>query len=130
MPFQREARASNVTPHRFCELSSGGQVLVATMRRVGFGRFEFLRICNGDPVFDPPPRLVRVSRIGSSQEPDLLESADWILKVPIRDLFKEFARLQNGTIDRIEFRRGLPCLVEVTIATLQPPERDVDRCEQ
>jgi hypothetical protein len=130
MPPEHEGRAPNFISQRFCELSPAGQVLVVTMRRVQFGRFEGLRICSGDPIFDPPPRLVRVARIGSTEALEVSESADWILKAPIRDLFREFARLENGSIDRLEFRRGLPCLVEIAIAAIQTGACSVDRGKQ
>ena len=120
---EREGPTSNSIPLRFSELSAAGKVLVAAMSRVGFGRFEALRISNGSPMFNPPPRLVRVARMGSSEKHEISESEDWLLKAPIRDLFKEFARIQNGMIDRLEFRRGIPCLVEMEVAaTAEPAE--------
>jgi len=97
------------------ELSAPAQVLVARMHELQYGRFENLRICNGEPTFDPPPRLIRVSRFGSSEERDVSESNDWVLKAPIRDLFTKFAQLRNGIVDRLEFRSGLPCLIETTV---------------
>ena len=66
---------------------------------------------------DPPPNLVRVTKIGSGEYPEVSEAGDWLLKSAIRDLFREFAALQNGNIDRIVFHRGLPTLVEISIAT-------------
>jgi len=130
MVLGRDFRASNSIPKRYCELSSAGKALVATMHRVQFGRFEGLRIFDSDPVFDPPPRVVKVSKIGSGEEPEVSESDDWDLKASVRDLFREFARLQNGTIDRLEFRWGLPCLVEISIAAVQTDTCRVDRGKQ
>ena len=127
MPSQLETGAPTLIPQRFSELSVAGKVLVATMCRVHFGRFEALRIYNGDPMFDPPPRLVRVARIGSGEGSEVSKSDDWVLKAPIRDLFKEFAELRNGIIDRLEFRRGLPCLVEIAIAPIPTDACSVDR---
>jgi len=129
MPSECERSSSDRIPHRFAELSVAGRVLVATMRSVQYGRFEALRICNGDPTFDPRPRLVKVARIGSTKEQEMSEASDWTLKAPIRDLFREFAQLQNGTIDRLEFRRGIPCLVEMEVAALsdEAPETHTRR---
>jgi hypothetical protein len=120
--MQSEGRP-DLIPRRFSDLSSAGKVLVSTMRRVQFGRFEGLRIYNGDLIFDPPPRLVRVTKIGSSEKPEDSETDDWVLKAAVRDLFKEFARVQNGRIDRIVFHRGLPCLVEITIDAIESSPR-------
>jgi hypothetical protein len=71
MPNECEGRAPNLSAQRYSDLSPTGQLLVSTMRRVQFGRFEGLHICNGEPVWDPPPRLVRVAKIGSGEEPRL-----------------------------------------------------------
>jgi hypothetical protein len=92
------------------------------MRDVQYGRFEDLPLVNGEPAFDPPPRLVRVKRIGSSEEAAVSATEDWILKAPIIDLLREFAALRNGTVERLEFRRGLPCLLEFAIPA--KPESD------
>jgi hypothetical protein len=107
----------NTIAERYSELSASGKLLVSSMRRVQFGRFERLRIRNGEPVWDPPPRLFRVTKIGSGEEPDVAAGDDWVLKAAVRDLFREFAQVQNGTIDRVVFHRGLPCLVEVAIGS-------------
>jgi hypothetical protein len=90
------------------------------MRRVQFGRFEGLRISNGEPVWDPLPRLVRVTKIGSEEEPEAAAEADWVLKGAVLDLLKEFAKVQNGTFERITFHRGLPCVVEIAIGPTVP----------
>lgn len=41
---------------------------------------------------------------------------DFELKRQVRDLFAELMRLENGTVIRLEFRHGLPFLLE-TAAT-------------
>ena len=131
MRSEHEDRMADLCAQRYSELSPSGKFLVSTMRRVQFGRLEGLRICNGDPVWDPPPKLVRVMKIGSGEEPELAEPGDWVLKAAIRDLFKEFAQLQIGIVDRVVFHRGLPCLVEVAIGSrgMYPAGGDV-RTEQ
>jgi hypothetical protein len=64
MPSAREACASNLSVRRFSELSAPWKVLVSAMRSDQYGRFVGLHVCNGSPVFDPPPRLIKVNRIG------------------------------------------------------------------
>jgi hypothetical protein len=131
MPTDYEGCASNSIALSYSELSPSGKLLVSTMRRIQFGRFEGLRICNGEPVWDPPPRLVRVAKIGSGEEPEIAEPEDWVLKAAVRDLFKEFWQVQNGVIDRVVFHRGLPCLVEVAIgSTGMDPAECAGRTEQ
>jgi len=128
MGSEHQDRASNLIAQRFSELSPSGKLLVSTMRRFQFGRFEELRICNGEPVWNPPPKLVRVAKIGSSEDPKVPAAGDWVLKSAVRDLFREFAALQNGKIDRIVFHRGLPFLVEISIsATATAPNGSSER---
>lgn len=105
---------TNRLPRRFSDLSISATFLISTMHRVQYGRFEHLRIENTEPIFSPPPRLIQVKRIGSC-EPVIAVPDDWILKEPILDLLREFAALGNGTIERLEFRRGLPCLLEFAV---------------
>jgi hypothetical protein len=60
-----------------------------------------------------------------------VEPGDWFLKEAVRALFREFAQVQNGTIDRVVFHRGLPCLVEVAIgSTGMDPAECAGRTEQ
>ena len=131
MPTDHEGRASNSIALSYSELSPSGQLLVSTMRHVQFGRFEGLRICDGEPVWNPPPKLIRVAKIGFSEDPEVPEAGDWVLKAAIRDLFREFAALQTGNIDRIVFHRGLPTLVEISIAaTATVPNSSSERGEE
>jgi hypothetical protein len=85
------------------------------MRDVQFGRFEDLRVENGEPVFNPPPRLIKVRRIGSAEESNPSAPDDFFVKRAIADLLHELSGLGNGTVARLEFRRGLPVLLEVAI---------------
>jgi hypothetical protein len=128
MPAEYQGRSPNLVARRFSELSSSGKLLVSTMRRVQFGRFEGLRISNGEPIWDPLPRVVRVTKIGSEEEPEAADEGDWVLKGAVRDLLKEFAKVQTGTFERITFHRGLPCVVEIAIGpTALPPVTGTDR---
>jgi hypothetical protein len=40
------------------------------------------------------------------------------LKKAVRDLFDELERLDKGTVVRLEFKRGLPCLLETAVAAI------------
>jgi hypothetical protein len=77
-----------------------------------------LRIClvgPGEPVFNSDVKVVRIVRLGGESGPSKLTSAeDFELKRQIRDLFGELARLENGTLIRLEFRHGLPFSIETT----------------
>ena len=50
-------------PPRLSDLPQATKLLISIMRDVQYGRFEDLPLVNGEPAFDPPPRLVRVKRL-------------------------------------------------------------------
>jgi hypothetical protein len=86
-----------------------------------FGRIENMSVRAGEPVLDSDVKVVRVVRLGGESDPLKLTNAeDFELKIQVRDLFDELARLENGTVIRLEFRQGLPFLLETTV--VPPPE--------
>ena len=92
---------SSLTPNR--------KRLLELMQRLGFGSIEELYVLDGDPVMDPPPRIVRDIKLGGENGPrPELEVDDFALKKKVIEFFKELDELQNGTVDRIEIRHGLP----------------------
>ena len=44
---------------------------------------------------------------------------DFELKQAVCDLLDELAQLRDGIVVRLEFRHGLPCLLETTAAEAQ-----------
>lgn len=91
------------------ELSKCQKELVEIMQRLNFGHINGLVIYNGEPVFDPPPEVIREVKFcaenGSRPE---TEKKDFILKVQVRDLFAELKELGKGTIRSLEVKHGLP----------------------
>jgi hypothetical protein len=84
------------------------------MQDVYFGRIEDLVVRNGEPVFDPSPRVVREIKIGGDNtiDPDRCGS-DFLLKSQVRQFFLELLRLGDATIERVEVKHGLPFRVIV-----------------
>ncbi len=83
--------------------------LVELMQRVNFGRVDGLVVRNGEPVLDPPPRVVREVKFGGDNGPHpKTSSEDFLLKSQVRDLFAQFEELGDGTIHSIEIKHGLP----------------------
>ena len=83
--------------------------LVDLMQRLNFGRIEDLHILNGEPLFDPPPRVFRDVRPGRVNGPrPEAGKADFDLKVEVIDLFVHLEAVGDGVIERIEVQHGLP----------------------
>ena len=78
------------------------------MQRIGFGRIESLRVAGGQPVFDPPPRVIREVKLGTepaNQTHDV--PSDFTVKRAVVDLLAALASVGTATV-AIEVRHGLP----------------------
>lgn len=94
--------------------------LLERMRRLNFGSIEQLVVRDGDPVLDPPPRVIRDVKFGGESGPGP-ESAveDFALKTQVRDLFAHLDALGNATIRSLEVKHGLPFRMKVEDTTAQ-----------
>jgi len=83
--------------------------LLKRMQQINFGRIESMVIKDGQPVLDPPPRIIREIKFGGENGPRL-EAAidDFALKAQVVELFRHMDELQDGVIERLEVQRGLP----------------------
>jgi hypothetical protein len=96
------------------DLTKAERHLVQLMAEVQFGRFENLHIRAGQPILNDDARVVRVARLGcESDNTPIAYPEQFELKKQVRTLFAELARLENGVVVRLEFRHGLPHLIEV-----------------
>ena len=89
--------------------------LVDFMRKHRFGRIENVPVREGQPILGHDITLVRVAHLGGkAREETATSGEEFQLKRAVRDLFDELARLENGRIVRLEFRHGLPFLLETS----------------
>lgn len=84
--------------------------LLETLQRTNFGRIEHLVVRDGQPVFEPAPRIVKDVKLGSpdNEARPELEAPDFLLKREHLDLFETLTNFGTGTIEAIEIRHGLP----------------------
>lgn len=68
----------------------------------------------GQPVFDPPPRLVREVKFGAHNGPRP-EAAlrDFVLKAQLVEFFAWLDMFGDGVIERLEVQHGLPFRIVV-----------------
>ena len=96
-------------------LSPRRKRLLKICQQVGFGRVEDLVFEDREPLFDPPPRIVREIKFGGENGPrSELRTADFLLKQQVVELFKFLDERQSGTIDVLDVKHGLPFRVIVT----------------
>ena len=95
------------------DLTDSECLLLRIMIEHQFGRLEHVPIQGGQPVLDQGVKVVRVARLGGDSGGTTGPSTDeFELKQVVCDLFDELARLRYGEIVRLEFRHGLPFLLE------------------
>jgi hypothetical protein len=90
-------------------LSEPRRRLVELMQDLHFGRIEHLIVRAGDPVLEPPPRIVSDITCGGDNGPrPEREATDFPLKQQVRELFRQLDELDEGTIELLEVKHGLP----------------------
>lgn len=90
------------------ELSPGHRWLIETMQRIAYGRIEDQHIRHGEPVQEPPPRLICEHRLlGPWQPPKPLRLRDYLVKRQVEILLAELRRMDTGVVT-IEVQEGLP----------------------
>jgi len=96
------------------DLSDARRRLLELMQEINFGRIEGLVVKGGEPVFDPSPRVVREIKFGGENGPRReLGSDEYILKSQVVEFFAHLSRLDNGTVETIQVKHGLPFLMSV-----------------
>jgi hypothetical protein len=97
---------------------------VELMHEHQFGRIENMSVRDGQPILDSSVNVVRIARLGGeSNRTTVTLTYEFELKTQVLDLFAELARLENGTVVRLEFRHGLPFLLETTPSVVSASER-------
>lgn len=95
-------------------LNDARQRLVLLLQRLYFGNVRELKIRAGDPVFDPPPKVIRRVKLGghNTSRPQAA-AADFALKQEWVEFFNHLDACENGTVLVIEVAHGLPLFFEI-----------------
>jgi hypothetical protein len=95
------------------DLTPAQRGLLEIMREHQFGRIENWRVEAGQPILRPDTKIVRVARInGSGDIPEGSIQGEFELRPAVRDLLDQLEKLSSAMVLRLEFRHGLPCLLE------------------
>ena len=96
------------------DISAPRRKLLEVMQDINFGRIEGLQVREGEPVFDPPPRVIREIKFGGDNFPrPEIASGDFTLKSKVLELFTYLDGFCNGTVETIEIKHGLPFNMKV-----------------
>ena len=95
-------------------LSPARKRLVELMQEVNYGRIERLQIRDGDPVFNPPPTVLRQYLFGKENGPNAYRGVDgFALKKKVAELFEIFDREPSLSIQELIIDNGLPVRMTV-----------------
>jgi hypothetical protein len=98
------------------DLTPTEQRFLAAMRAVGFGRFEYVQIREGEIVLDPWPVAVRDVKFGAEAADERTARPDCQLKRQVAEFFEYARDVEAGEIRTLEIRHGLPFSMEVELA--------------
>lgn len=90
-------------------VNAASRQLIETMQDLYFGRIIELRVMSGQPMFDPPPKVVREIKFGGDNGQRLQsKTRDFTLKSQIIEMLDSIGQLGDGTLVTIEVKHGLP----------------------
>ena len=101
------------------DLMPSEQRFLCAMREVGFGRFEYVQIRNGQIVLDPWPVAVRDVKFGAETDVKRTAHSEYQLKSQVAEFFEYTRDVDDGEIRALEIRHGLPFSMEVELAGRQ-----------
>jgi hypothetical protein len=95
-------------------LSEAQRHLVALLQWINFGRVEHLNVRGGEPLFDPPPRVIQTLKMGADNSRRRETTLpDFWLKQEVIEMLKLITNLGDGEVLVIEVQHGLPFALEV-----------------
>ena len=108
-PESSLGKATAPTRLALSDLSAPRQALVRLCQSVDYGQITGLHIRDREPVFSPPPVVLLDVKLdadcGPRQESQL---DDFALREEVCRLLQRIDRIENGRLDRIEVRAGIP----------------------
>ena len=103
-------------PTAIQDLLPSEATFTAAMQQLGFGRFEYLQIRQGELVFNPGPVTVRDVKFGTPVMTGKPSAASSELRPQIAEFFAYVREVDSGEIREVEVRHGLPFSMEVELA--------------
>ncbi len=106
-------------PTSLQDLQPSERRLLETIRALGFGQIEFLRIRAGEPVLHPWPTVVHHTKFGATQQeqPRTISGANFDLKREAAELFEYTRQIEDGEIRVLMVRHGLPFTMQCELTS-------------
>ncbi|SRR5260370_41282100 len=113
--------SSSIRPTTTCDLLPSERTFLEAMRRLGYGRYESLKIHNGELVLAPWPTAIRDVKFGTSDpscEKDL--SSEFRLSQQLVQLFEHIRNIDAGEIRALVIKSGLPFSMQIVQESPEP----------
>jgi len=88
---------------------------LAAMQRLGFGRFEYLKIRGGALVLDPWPTVIRDVKFATPTNTGKPAEHNSELRPQVAEFFAYVRDVDAGEIRELEVRHGLPFSMEIEL---------------
>lgn len=94
---------------RLLQLSAPRQALVRLCQTINRGTIEGLEVRQAEPVFNPPPVVVKDLKLDADEEarPELALQ-DFVLSGEVLRLMRVLDEMESGSVRHIEVRAGIP----------------------
>jgi hypothetical protein len=110
----RASHSGNRADQTLSQLTPARQRFVALTQRLAFGTIHNLHIRAREPVYDPPPRVVRRKKNGGINDPRAqVDGANFALKREWIEFFRDLDAISDGVILMIEVAHGVPVFHEI-----------------
>ena len=98
------------------DLTASERQFVVLIQQLGFGRFEYLQIRNGEVLLNPWPVAVRDVKFGTPANTGSPAAATSELRSQVAEFFEYVRDVDAGEIRELQVRHGLPFSMEIELA--------------
>ena len=110
-------------PLRLSDLSPARQALVRLCQAINYGSIENLEVRQSDPIFHPPPVVLKEVKLDRDEEPrPELGLKDFVLSDEILRLVALLRDMKSGTLRHIEVRAGIPRRMQMESRRFDGPD--------
>lgn len=109
-PFQPRVPSS-------MDLSPARQALIEMLGHLNYGRLENLGFRAGEPLLDPPMRVVRTLRFGAGEETGCPSVEEIASRPAVQELLQQMGLLRDGKFLRVEVRACSPVFSEIELSS-------------
>jgi hypothetical protein len=102
-------------PATTADLLASEAAFIDAMQKLGFGRFEYLQIRDGQLVLNPWPAAVRDVKFGTPVNTGRTAGSEAELRPQIAEFFAYVRDVDAGEIRELEVRHGLPFSMEIEL---------------